>query len=302
MLNANNIFAQPEKLVSYSLKLSNSKFDISDMLSETDGVFSVAQDVLLDEDIFIIYADANILNVAKLELTLSIIKAATDCEINLVATEIIHNTNWVLHSEQSNPVQKIADVLIYGSHHAKNTLPKTGKMLKIDAGEAFGTGEHGTTSGCLVAVAQILKKHQPTNILDMGCGTALLAMAAGLYSKKSQILAVDNDKVAVQVANENIKNNKLPHIIQAKVGNGFKGIATRGDKYDLIIANILARPIRAMAGEMLCHLNEGGYLILSGFYTHDIRYVFSQFQQRGIFLDKIIKNREWAILVLKKSS
>jgi ribosomal protein L11 methyltransferase len=300
MLNHNNVFAQPEKLVSYKLKTNQSNDYLIDMLSDVDGVFSVAQDLLIDESIITIYADANILPTSKLELFLSTIMAASEVQIDIVESEIIDNINWVVHSWQANPIQKIADILIYGSHHEKSELPKVAKMLHLDAGAAFGTGEHGTTSGCLIAISEIIKKHNPKTILDMGCGTALLAMVAALYKKNAQILAVDNDKVAVQVALENIKQNKLNHIVKADVGNGFKSNATRGKKYDLIIANILARPIRAMAGDMIAHLNNGGYLILSGFYRRDIRYVYSQFQARGLYLTKIIKNQEWAILILKK--
>jgi ribosomal protein L11 methyltransferase len=190
---------------------------------------------------------------------------------------------------------------VLGSHHSDDDLPHGKILVRMDAGAAFGTGEHGTTSGCLLALTHIAKRQRFRNVLDMGCGTAILGMAAaGLHP--CRVLVVDNDAVAVRVAKENIVKNRLRSCVDALVSEGFRDprIAARAP-YDVVIANILARPVRQMAGQVAASLAGGGYAVLSGFYARDIAFVLARYRLQGMAVEKTIIRNHWATLVLRKT-
>ncbi len=298
----NNIFAQADNLVAFKLKCSDANEAIFEALSDIPAILSIACDILEDPNIITIYADADEINANKMHAFIAVIAASYDVEISLLECAKVNNIDWVMHSRQATPMLQIGNITVAGTHYDDCELPYGNKIIRLDAGAAFGTGEHGTTYGCAKAIIKSLKTEHSQNILDMGCGTALLAMVASLLAPAANILAVDNDTVAVKVAKENITRNKLHNRITTAVGDGFNTPVIYGKQYDLIIANILAKPICKMSGAISSHLSHGGRIILSGFYARDIRRVFAHFQHRGFFLQNIIHIDEWAILTLQKST
>ncbi len=187
-------------------------------------------------------------------------------------------------------------------HHSgyKDEIPSDKIAIEIDAGRAFGTGEHETTSNCLKALSELADdNNRYTNCLDMGCGSGILAIAtAKLWP--NQITAVDIDEQAVLVTRENIDLNKVGFII-ASQSNGYDSnlVASNG-KYQLITANILAAPLIEMAAAAYQHLAKNGILILAGFLKKQRQDVLEAHQQQGLILVKEICAENWPVLVMKK--
>jgi ribosomal protein L11 methyltransferase len=300
MLVQKNIFAQAEELRSFSINATTMNEAILDTLSEIPEVISLASDILLSPPRITLYADGNILDAATLTSYLAAINAAYGCDLTVIDSQKITPTDWVKHAQQETPLMVIGDIVVAGSHHDPASLPHNKKPLWMDAGAAFGTGEHATTAGCLQAFCALLRHERPRHIVDMGCGTALLGMAAAALVPSAYVTVTDNDPVAVKVAAENIRRNHLHTRMEAFTAQGFTHPRFYGKHYDVILANILAHPIRAMAGAMQHHTRTGGTVILSGFYQRDARLVYAQFYQRGFRLQQMLKSKEWAVLILKK--
>lgn len=296
-----NVFSQAEILTAFKLQCLTINEHIIDAVSEIAGVLSVAYDVLDNANIFTIYADKRDISYGQMQAYIAAIEVLHNVSIELVECVNVADLDWVLHAQQLTPILQVGNVTVAGTHYADEELPKVGRIIRLDAGAAFGTGEHGTTYGCAKAIIATLKTQKPKTILDMGCGTALLAMIAAKLAPDANVLAVDNDKVAVKVAKENIRLNKLHNNIEALVGNGFNCQSIYGKQFDLIIANILARPVCKMSGAMNAHLSDNGTLILSGFYQRDIAKVFAYFRVRQFHIHRIIRIDEWAILILRKN-
>ena len=207
--------------------------------------------------------------------------------------------NWLKENLISFPPRTLGKFYIYGSY-VKPDVPKDKIPIKIDAATAFGTGEHATTQGCLQAFEKVIETYQPKTILDMGCGSGILTMAAvKLLGKKISVDAVDIDPESVRVTKENIKENNLPkQNIRVFESAGFEKVT---GKYDLIFANILARPLMEMAGDIYAHLNKGGIAILSGFLTHQKSWVLKAQIQAGLIFDDYFHIAEWGTLIVKRT-
>ena len=170
--------------------------------------------------------------------------------------------------------------------------------LEIDAGTAFGTGHHGTTAGCLLALDAILKQHRPKRILDLGCGTGVLAIAAAQATKR-KTLATDIDAEAVRVTRLNATLNCVGPLINGVTAPGLKHshIASAAP-YDLIFANILARPLINLAQGLKSILAPGGSLILSGLTRDQVRWVSAAYRNRGLVCSRTLLMGNWATLTL----
>lgn len=206
--------------------------------------------------------------------------------------------DWVEKSLENLPAVEAGRFLIHGSH--VDTRPRAGQIpLRIDAGQAFGTGHHGTTRGCLIALTDLVKVRAPSRVLDLGCGTAVLA--AGLAKlAPSTILATDIDPIAVAVAKEVARDNGVQNRLRFAVGPGFQApeISTAAP-FNLIIANILARPLISLAPEMRANLTPGGTVILSGLLIEQERRVLSAYLIQGFRFQRRIHLDEWSTLVLE---
>ncbi len=221
-------------------------------------------------------------------------------EINDLQVSPVPNRDWVVESQKANPEIRAGRFFIYGSHY-KGSMPvaKT-HNLKIDASTAFGTGQHETTKGCLLQFDNLLKQERFDRVLDLGCGTAILAMAAAKAGVPN-VLASDIDHEAVRVSKVNAKINQLQGRLDAVVSTGFDNhhLAKCGP-YDLIFANILARPLVGLATPIGQNLRSGGYAILAGLLIKQETLVRSSYLQQGMALVHRIHLGEWSILLVQK--
>jgi ribosomal protein L11 methyltransferase len=212
---------------------------------------------------------------------------------------LLREIDWVSKVQKDFPAFRVGPFYIYASHHAA-AIPEHSLPLLIEAAAAFGTGEHDTTSGCLLALAREKKtRARPHVVMDMGCGTAILAIAAARLWPAAYVVALDNDAGAVKTARENVRVNRLPRI---KVGqsNGYRHRIARHRSPDLLVANILARPLMKMARDAAHTLAPGGALVLSGLLTSQERMVLFAHHHHGLRLKKRLRRGRWSVLILNR--
>ena len=191
--------------------------------------------------------------------------------------------DWVRQSLEGLAPVTAGRFFLHGSHDRHRRRPG-GISLEIDAGTAFGTGHHGTTEGCLLALDRILKRRTPRNILDVGCGTGVLAIAAAKATGRPA-LASDIDPEAVRVTLANAALNGVKPLIGSFVAAGLSHPRIAGGgPYDLIFANILARPLVALSTGLSRALAPGGDLILSGLTLEQMRWIEATYEARGLAL------------------
>lgn len=215
--------------------------------------------------------------------------------------EPVPEIDWLAHSYQQFPPFSVGPFFIYGSHY-DGDVPEGLMGLQIDAATAFGSGEHGTTAGCLQAMLDLKGQGLcPWHVLDMGTGSGILAIAAWKLWK-TPIIAVDNDPESVRVTERHREANKVPEgatALTCAVGEGFAAeIAVEKKPYELIIANILAGPLKEMAGDMKPLLDDNGYVILSGILNEQAESVTEAYTALGLTLKKRYEIGEWSTLVL----
>jgi ribosomal protein L11 methyltransferase len=221
--------------------------------------------------------------------------------LDCLAIERLAPRDWVRENQQSFPPIRVDRFFIHGSHHDR--APPAGAIaLRIDAATAFGTGEHATTRGCLLALAALGKRRRVRHPLDMGTGTGILAMAAArLWS--CTVLACDIDAGSVHVACENVRQNRLAGRVRLVRGNGYRHPAIRGAApFDLVTANILARPLAAMAGDLAAVLTPCGVAILSGLLTRQVPLVLAAHRAHGLGLRRRIVVEGWETLVMGRGA
>ncbi len=219
-----------------------------------------------------------------------------------ILIEQVAETNWLEQSYQQFPPFMIANFFIYGSHF-KGKIPAKTMGLQIDAATAFGSGEHGTTKGCLELLVRMKEMGiKPKNILDMGTGSGILAIGAYRLWKKP-VLAVDNDPESTRVAGHHRRINKIPGGetgITCATGDGYKTRRVKLAKpFDLVIANILAGPLVDMAPELGEVLAPGGYVILSGLLKTQEKVVLDAHKKQGLKKIARITHDEWCALLLQ---
>ena len=207
--------------------------------------------------------------------------------------------DWVRQSLEGLAPVAAGRFFLHGAHD-RHRRRAGGVALEIDAGTAFGTGHHGTTEGCLLALDRILKRRKPGRILDVGCGTGVLAIAAARATGRSA-LASDIDPEAVRVTRANAALNGVkPQIMSfAAAGLGHPRIAASAP-YDLIFANILARPLVALSTGLARVLSPGGDLILSGLTLDQMRWIEATYRSRGLVLKARVTRGNWASLVFTR--
>ena len=189
--------------------------------------------------------------------------------------------------------------LIYGSHD-RRIVRANDWALEIEAALAFGTGHHGTTRGCLLALADALKRRRPRRVLDVGTGTGILALAAAKALKRP-IVAGDIDPEAVRVARDNAHLNGVAGLTTFYIAPGVRHpSANRPRRFTLVTANILARPLKRLAPALAQVLASGGALILSGLLARDVPGVLSAYAAQGLALERRRDLDGWATLVLRR--
>jgi ribosomal protein L11 methyltransferase len=173
-------------------------------------------------------------------------------------------------------------------------------VLRLDAGLAFGSGEHGSTRGCLRAFEDVARTGHLARILDLGTGSGILAIAASRLLHRP-VIATDIEPWSVRVARQNARLNGVGPMIRVGLSPGWQGRAAReGAPYDLVFANILARPLCAMASSLAQHLAPGGRAILSGLLASQARMVLTAHRRQGLVLERAVQDGRWTTLVVRK--
>lgn len=220
-------------------------------------------------------------------------------EVAFAVEEIDPDVNWVAKSLEGLAPVIAGGFYVYGSHEAE--APPAGLIpIRIDAAQAFGTGHHETTTGCLEAIDRALKRRRYRAMLDVGTGTGVLAIAMAKRTR-TPVLATDIDPVAVRTAIENAQHNEVGRYVIAVEASGLehRQIAA-GAPYDLIVANILAGPLTALAPAVGRAAEHGATVILSGILDSQAAGVVAAYSRQSVVLrQKIVKN-EWVTLVLEK--
>ena len=214
----------------------------------------------------------------------------------------VPDQDWVAKVRRELPPVEAGRFFVYGSHDAA-LLPEGRIGLLIEAAMAFGTGHHGTTLGCLRAYDRLFDDGQRfDNVLDLGCGTAVLAMSAARMGA-AHVLASDIDPVAVEVALANVKANGLVGRVSCVESIGFDSPVLRaGAPFDLIFANILKGPLIELAPDMAAHLAPGGRAILSGLLVEQADEIVEVYQGQGLALETREDLGEWSALTLRRLS
>lgn len=216
-----------------------------------------------------------------------------------VEIEELAELNWVAMSQAALPPVAAGRFIVHGSHD-RARIPYGPRSILIDAGEAFGTAHHQTTLGCLIAVDRLTRRGDFSRVLDLGCGSGVLAIAAARALPAARVLASDNDPIAVDVARGNAVANSARRIGFA-CAQGLDHALLRGAApFDLIIANILAGPLRAMAGEVTAALRRGGFLVLSGILNPEAAAVVAAYVAHGCLLVERRQIGEWTTLTLRR--
>jgi ribosomal protein L11 methyltransferase len=211
----------------------------------------------------------------------------------------LEQKDWVKASLEGLDPVRAGRILVHGAHDRHARRPND-LSIEIEAALAFGTGHHGTTKGCLLAFVDEAKLRRPTRILDVGTGTGILAFATAKLLKR-EVVAGDIDPEAIRVARENARLNGIGSYLKLYVGPGTRSaLADRRHRFDLVFANILARPLRLLAPALSRATAQNGSLILSGLLPRDVAGILSAYAAQGWHLKRRYDVEGWVALVLKK--
>ena len=207
--------------------------------------------------------------------------------------------NWVAKSLEGLKPVTAGGFYVYGSHE---TAPPPGGLIpiRIDAAEAFGTGHHETTTGCLEAIDRVLKQRRPRLPLDIGTGTGILAIALAKRTRLP-VIASDIDPIAVKTAADNARDNGVgPHIVAVEATGLDHRLIAANAPYDLIVANILAGPLQALAPAVGRAAAAGATIILSGILNTQAQRVIAAYVAQSMILRQRLTKKEWTTLILEK--
>ncbi len=215
--------------------------------------------------------------------------------------EQVPDENWVAISQAALPPVASGRFLVHGGHD-RSTVGRRLSAIEIDAGEAFGTAHHATTQGCLAAIDRLARRYRPRTILDLGCGSGLLAIAAARVWPSARIVASDIDPVAVEVAAANVALNGARGRILLVTAPGLDHPRLRDlQPYDLVLANILAGPLIRLAPRLSRAVRPGGIAVLSGILGEQAREVAATYALAGFRLAEKRVPYNWATLVLVRT-
>jgi ribosomal protein L11 methyltransferase len=217
-----------------------------------------------------------------------------------IAFDTVEARDWVKATLEELVPVRAGHFIVHGQHD-RSRIPPNRIGIEIEAALAFGTGHHGTTRGCLLLLDQVLKACRPRRVLDVGTGTGVLAIAAA-KALRVNVLASDIDPLSVRVARDNARLNRSGNCVTTIEATGFSApqFANRG-RFDLVLANILANPLRQMATEMASHLAPSALVILSGLLPHQAQSVIAAYRVRGLVLQRHLQIEGWSSLLMRNA-
>ncbi len=217
-----------------------------------------------------------------------------------IAFDTVEAKDWVKASLEDLVPVPAGRFVVHGQHD-RARVPPNKLGIEIEAALAFGTGHHGTTRGCLLLLDHVLKAYRPRRVLDLGTGTGVLAIAAA-RALHERVLASDIDPPSVQVARENARLNVSVNWVQAIRATGFAAPQfVQSRPFDLVLANILANPLRQLATPMARHLAPSALVILSGLLTPQVASVIAAYRARGLVPLRHLRIEGWSSLLLRKA-
>ncbi len=217
-----------------------------------------------------------------------------------ITFDTVEAKDWVKATLEELVPVRAGRFMVHGRHD-RAKVPPNKLGVEIEAALAFGTGHHGTSRGCLLLLDRVLKAYRPRRVLDLGTGTGVLAISAA-KALRIKVLASDIDPLSVRTARDNARLNGTGDLVETIRATGFSApeFAQRGP-FDLVLANILANPLRQMATPMAKHLAPSALVILSGLLPHQAQSVIAAYRARGLVLKRQIQIEGWSSLLLRKA-
>lgn len=217
--------------------------------------------------------------------------------LDLVVEAVPDDVDWVALSLEGLKPVIAGRFVVYGAHD-KDNIPGGLIGLQIEANQAFGTGHHPTTWGCLTALTRLMERWRFDAPFDLGSGSGVLAIAIAKKSRRP-VLASDIDPLAVTIARENAEINQVGHLVTAVTAVGFEHAAIRGRVFDIIVANILAGPLKQLSPDFRRHSRPGTTVVLSGILASQAASVLAAFRAQGFVRENVYVKEGWSTLVLR---
>lgn len=208
-------------------------------------------------------------------------------------------TDWLAENRKSFEPLSIGRFFVHPTHY-DGPVPANAKAICLDAATAFGSGDHETTAGCLVTLSALMRQIRPRRILDLGCGSGILSIAAAKLWQ-TRIMAVDIDPESVRVAAANVAANGVRAQVRVFASDGVAaGPVRRSGPFDLVLANVLAGPLIAMAPALTAQVARPGRLVLSGLLAHQRAPALAAYRRRGLVMAAVRHFGDWPTLLLQK--
>ncbi|MEE9314748.1 MAG: 50S ribosomal protein L11 methyltransferase [Rhizobiaceae bacterium] len=247
-----------------------------------------------------IYVPADDVAMRRQQMTDRLAADGITMEVN---EEVLGDIDWVSETLRELTPVEAGRFFVHGSHD--NDEAKTKRVpIQIDAGQAFGTGHHGTTAGCLDMLEICLRQSAgilglPRRAYDIGTGSGVLAIALAKVAHVP-ILATDIDPIATKVAKENCVLNGVGNHVRCETATGFQHpIFNQFGPADLVFANILARPLEALAKPMRAHVNTGAQIILSGLLPHQRARIVAAYSTQNMVMERWHVRDDWLTLLMR---
>ncbi len=216
-----------------------------------------------------------------------------------VRAEPLADQDWIRASQEGLPPVRAGRFFVYGAHDLGN-VPHGVIAMRMEAGQAFGTGHHETTSLCMSALTQSARRARYKNVLDLGCGTGVLSIAAAKLWHE-HVFASDIDPVAIETTRYNAKMNNVAPYLRSGIADGVDHHLIRAAApFDLILANILAGPLTSLAPGIARALAPKGLVVLSGLLRWQELLVLSFYRAQGLVLQKTLRDGPWSALILER--
>jgi ribosomal protein L11 methyltransferase len=231
---------------------------------------------------------------------LAVVAAAAGGALIEIGEERLAARDWLAENRLAFPPQRVGRFFIYGSHH-RGRVPAGAIGIAVDAATAFGTGEHPSTRGCLLALELLARRRRFRRPRDVGTGTGILAIAAAKLLRRT-VIASDIDAGAVRVARHNVVRNGVAGLVRVRRAAGYRDRTARKSHYDLVLSNILARPLALLAHDLSRALAPSGHAVLSGLLRRQESVVLAPHRFCGVVLERRLVLDGWSTLILRGRS